>query len=662
MLKSSLQKVIFAVMVSTAVLLLTSCGAGASCEDEDGSSAPVDPPASSSEEGGLSVPAGPGTSMDAGQALNFSGCRLWAKMDGSTATIPLTAAMHKFWDGEGDLPVHNTTSEAYIRLIDKKADLIFVTHPSEDEMQMANDAGVELEVIPVVKDALVFLINAGNPVDNITLSQLRDIYTGKITNWSGLGGDDEDIIPCQRTENSGSQTLLLKLVMDGTAPMTPPSEWISASMGELVEVVSGYSNENNALGYSMFYYVNNMYGNSRFKLLAVEGVKPSRAAIAGGEYPLEDYYYAVIRKDSPSDSVERKLIDWLLTDEGQAVAVRAGYIPLRPIENIGPDGIDPIYSGDTENSSGTGGTALNDERIWGELVVNGVRAPLSDVFYDGFNYIRYINDEIVSQLQDDAGIWFDGSTLEERIVVRPFTGIPNDYPHFVVYCHTDRTILYIEFLEDNPFFNGPMSFGIYLTTDISPYGSDDFSAWSYYNSGNILPNVDVILPHIDMPKSPELAVKINDNLKKWVGSFTEDAQAMKELKDFYDYIYGATGEVYHLLPILSGTQVLYILTSNKIYDEFSCGYYYLLYSTCFDMDTGEIVDPSYDPDYEIDYSWHIMCVCQPISDIISGNGQRVLHGYVPAEGSAITAAWMWGGGLTLLVTEPDGRVLIVFSY
>jgi hypothetical protein len=139
-------------------------------------------------------------------------------------------------------------------------------------------------------------------------------------------------------------TLLTKLLMNGKEPMHPPSEWLAASMGALVEVVSGYYNARDAIGYSMFYYVNNMYGNSRFKLLGADGVKPSRETIERGEYPLEDYYYAVMRKDAPADSPARKLVDWLLTDGGQTVAAQAGYIPLRPLENVFLDkAIDPVY-------------------------------------------------------------------------------------------------------------------------------------------------------------------------------------------------------------------------------------------------------------------------------------------------------------------------------
>jgi phosphate transport system substrate-binding protein len=320
---------------------------------------------------------------------------LWGKIDGSTATIPLTAALHGLFGGSGAPPVHYTTSQAYYHMFYGGADLIFVTYPSEDELAYARSEGIELDIIPIAKDALVFLVNAENPVDGISLEQARDIYTGKITNWKSLGGLDADIVPYQRPQSSGSQTLLTKLVMGGVEPMQPPSEWLSETMGSLVEVVSSYDNARDAIGYSVFYYVNNMYGNNRFKLLSIDGTKPSRETIERGEYLLEDYYYAVVRKNAPADSPARKLIDWLLTDDGQTIAARAGYIPLRPLENVFPDeAIDPVYLGDAYNSSGTGGTEPKPVGAIDELVVNGVRKPLSDVFYNGFNYIQHINSEI----------------------------------------------------------------------------------------------------------------------------------------------------------------------------------------------------------------------------------------------------------------------------
>jgi len=161
-----------------------------------------------------------------------------------------------------------------------------------------------------------------------------------------------------------------------------------------------------------------MYGNNRFKLLSVDGVKPSRNTIASDKYQLYDYYYAVIRKDTPDDSPARALIEWLLSDEGQALAISAGYIPLKPMDNILPDDdVDPIYLGDKYNSSGTGGTVLKPDADLSELVVNGVRKPLSDLFFDGFNYVAYFytlsvnvseSPQIEAKINEQLKVWAVG--------------------------------------------------------------------------------------------------------------------------------------------------------------------------------------------------------------------------------------------------------------
>jgi ABC-type phosphate transport system substrate-binding protein len=101
---------------------------------------------------------------------------------------------------------HHGTHEAYVHLIRKQADLILVARkPSADELREASTARMELDIQPVALDAFVFLLNSENPVGSLSLAQIRDIYSGKITNWRQVGGPDAKITPYQRTRNSGSQ-------------------------------------------------------------------------------------------------------------------------------------------------------------------------------------------------------------------------------------------------------------------------------------------------------------------------------------------------------------------------------------------------------------------------------------------------------------------------
>jgi phosphate transport system substrate-binding protein len=256
------------------------------------------------------------------------------RIDGSTATIPLSEGivtnLLNMTEEEAKLFVnHNKTHPAYVSLIEGNTDIIFVTQPSSEELQLALDKGVGLEVIPVVKDAFVFLVNTENPVESLKLQEIQDIYQGKITNWKEVGGEDLEIIPYQRPQNSGSQTIMEKMVMKDFKIMDAPTEFKPEGMGELIERVAGYDNSERALGYSVYYYANTMYTKDTIKLIGVNGIKPNKETIKGDSYALTSAYYAVLRKDEALDSPPRLLLKWLLSSAGQRVAEESGYIPVK---------------------------------------------------------------------------------------------------------------------------------------------------------------------------------------------------------------------------------------------------------------------------------------------------------------------------------------------
>ena len=256
----------------------------------------------------------------------------FARIDGSTVTIPLTQLMAEKVAGmnpaQAATLTHNRTNWAYNSLINGDCDIIFVTSPSEDEYGYAEDAGIEYEIVPIVRDAFVFLVNTDNPVNNLTNQQILDIYTGKTTNWSQVGGTSLDIIPYQRQENSGSQTGMLDLVMKDTPIMDAPTEYKPAEMGGLIENIASFDSSKAAIGYSYYYYASSMYLKDTVKLLAIDGVSPENSTVASQQYPYTTAYYAVIRSDEPEGSFARRMIAYLLSDDGQALAEEAGYVPL----------------------------------------------------------------------------------------------------------------------------------------------------------------------------------------------------------------------------------------------------------------------------------------------------------------------------------------------
>lgn len=253
--------------------------------------------------------------------------------DGSTANIPLISLVIQRLTGASQAEADNlvevsTTPNAYRALVAGSTDVLLVYEADAALQQEIKDSGVALESHPIGRDGLVFFTNAANPVASLTTEQFRGIYTGAITNWQQVGGDDAEIIAYQRPEDSGSQAQLRKHVMGATPMAKAPTERITADMGEIVEGVSGYANTANALGYSVYYYLANMYAADGIKMLAVSGVMPSSQTIGTGEYPYVNDFFVIIRADEPAGSPARRVLEWLLSAEGRQAVVEAGYVPV----------------------------------------------------------------------------------------------------------------------------------------------------------------------------------------------------------------------------------------------------------------------------------------------------------------------------------------------
>ncbi len=262
----------------------------------------------------------------------------YPKVDASLATQPLTNAFIKNFTNQNiDTSKLNYTNThpGYIKLINGEVDLLVVTEPSEEELALAKEKNVELEVIPVVKEGFVFYINGENRVNNLSLEQIQKIYTGEITNWSQVGGENLEIKAFQRPENSGSQTGMLSLVMKDLKLAPPPKENLIQSMSEIINLVSDYDNGKNAIGYSYYYYAKTMYASidekvaNGIKLLSINGVEPNNENIRSGKYPLNTAYYIVINKNEPKESNVRKLAEAMLSARGQAVAESVGYVGIK---------------------------------------------------------------------------------------------------------------------------------------------------------------------------------------------------------------------------------------------------------------------------------------------------------------------------------------------
>jgi len=277
----------------------------------------------------------------------------YPKVDGSTSTAPLNAiiackllGIDYRWGGAGDvrtvvpsLDNRNTekfwgkikssqTHQSFVNLINKDADLILTARKmSADEKAAADAAGVNLIETPIALDAFIFIINEENPVQSLTIKQVQDIYTGGITNWRQVGGNNEMINPYVRNANSGSQELMETLVMKDLEIMDFPensSELIFSMAGALDRV----SHDPNSICYTLYYYKERMAtGTWNIKSLAINRISPDWGTISNKSYPFTAEIYAVIRSDLNESSMAYKLYEWLQTEAGKDAILDSGYPP-----------------------------------------------------------------------------------------------------------------------------------------------------------------------------------------------------------------------------------------------------------------------------------------------------------------------------------------------
>ena len=267
------------------------------------------------------------------------------KIDGSTSTYPFTEAVYGnlFYGGYShpEMPKKHSKSHAsYERLINGEVDMLFASvYPANDILELAKSKGVELELIPIAYDAMIFFTNADNSAENLTKKQISEIYVdNKYTNWKELGGPNALLYPYCRNNDSGSHAQMERHFLNGKEINEKiRQETTSESMENVLTDVMGaetYDPKGYALGYSIYYYFQNMdmfYDtNAYLKLLAVDGVYPDDDTIASGEYPLSNNTYLVLRKDEPKDSPARKMAEFMLTKEGQGCVEEAGFGALTP--------------------------------------------------------------------------------------------------------------------------------------------------------------------------------------------------------------------------------------------------------------------------------------------------------------------------------------------
>jgi phosphate transport system substrate-binding protein len=179
--------------------------------------------------------------------------------------------------------------------------------------------GVEIKC---AQDGLAVYVHESNPVKEFTMQQLKDIYTGKITNWKDVGGSDQRIILYSRENNSGTYVYFKDNVLEG-ADFAATAQ----NMPGTASVVNAVAKDPAGIGYGGAAYGKGIKFASVKKDASSPAYQPHKEDVIAGNYPISRYLYMYVR-NRPTGAL-KEYIDWILSDEGQKIVSEVEYFPIR---------------------------------------------------------------------------------------------------------------------------------------------------------------------------------------------------------------------------------------------------------------------------------------------------------------------------------------------
>ena len=249
------------------------------------------------------------------------------KIDGSTTMAPLHQALNEKFSNKETTIKHSRTVDAFELLIDGEVDILLGVDYSQELMDKAKKNGIDLVKLEITKEAFVFLIHKDNPVKSLTVNQIKDIYSGKITNWKTVGGPNEEIVPFQRNNDSGSQMQMVLLM--GNRKLMQKGVYYYEGMIEIIKAIANYDEGVYSLAYNMYTFAEKQYKDEEVELLAINGVYPTDETIQDGTYPLIIYNYIYYNSnDERVSEFAINLYNYLISDDGQQQIANEGYVTL----------------------------------------------------------------------------------------------------------------------------------------------------------------------------------------------------------------------------------------------------------------------------------------------------------------------------------------------
>ncbi len=244
-------------------------------------------------------------------------------VNGSTTVLPISqAAAEAFMAENKDVKISVSgggSGNGIKSLIDGTCNIANSSRFMKDsEVKMAVDKGIYPVPFAVAVDAIVPIVNPSNKVANLTTEQLKDIYTGKVTNWKQVGGEDKPIVTVSRDTSSGTFEVWEEKILK-KEKVTPKAQ-VVASSGAMLQTVA---KNKYAIGYDGIGYAD----DKSVKMVTVNGVKAEVKSARSGKYPVSRYLYVFTNGWPTGDTLD--FVNYMLSDDGQKIVVKQGFVPLR---------------------------------------------------------------------------------------------------------------------------------------------------------------------------------------------------------------------------------------------------------------------------------------------------------------------------------------------
>jgi len=245
------------------------------------------------------------------------------QLEGSTTVGPIADAFAEYFKSiypELDITVKKTGSgDGAAALVDGRCDIANMSRfMKEKEFKQAVDKGIFPVAHVVAMDGVCVVVHPSNPVKALTITQVREIYMGKITNWSQVGGADMPIVVISRDTSSGTYETFHNLVM-AKKDMAPAVEYVNSNPQAHARVKT----TTGAIGYVGLGFV-----DRNVRALKIDDVEPTKRTIAGGTYPVARPLYMFTNGYPKLGSLTHKFCTFYLTEKGQELVETKGFVPL----------------------------------------------------------------------------------------------------------------------------------------------------------------------------------------------------------------------------------------------------------------------------------------------------------------------------------------------